>query len=289
MTTRAYAKINLGLRILRKRDDGYHDIETIFHRINVFDEISFETASTISMTCNKHDLPTDDRNLCVRAAVLLQKMSGIHEGVHITLKKNIPVGAGLGGGSADAATVLRTLPLRWGVPVNQQEMFNLALELGSDVPYFLQPGSAYATGKGELLDYFELDPDYWIVLVYPNIQISTSWAYQHVQVKGKKEKGKIPFISSTLKDIVVENISEPRMLMNFLPNDFEPLILRTYEPVARVKQALYVAGAAFAQMSGSGSSVYGLFQKESHAKDAAQELAKPYHVSVTPPHFKPEM
>lgn len=289
MNVRAYAKINLGLRVLRKRDDGYHDIETVFHRINLFDEISYERASTISIACNRHDLPTDERNLCVRAAALLQKLFDKHEGVHITLKKNIPIGAGLGGGSADVATVLTTLPKWWNETPRNDDLFRIALELGADVPYFLRPGTAYGTGKGEILEYFDLDIPYWIVVVYPNLHISTAWAYQKIQVKNKNVKIKNEKIRLSLKQILEEHLKEPRMLMNLLSNDFEPLILRAHEPVARVKQALYVGGADFSQMSGSGSAVYGFFRDETYAKDAARELGKYFQVFITPPHFKPEM
>ena len=289
MTTRAYAKINLGLRILNRRDDGYHDIETVFRRINLFDELSFEPASTISLTCNQPDLPTDGRNLCVRTTELVQKISGTHQGVHITLKKNIPVGAGLGGGSADAATVLRTLPQWWGAGLSEQQLFALALEIGADVPYFLKAGTACATGKGEILDYFALEMPYWIVVVYPNLHVSTTWAYQNVRAKSPKEKRKQATVRPSLKDILIQNINDPRMLTNLLHNDFEPLVLRAHEPVARLRQSLSVAGADFAQMSGSGSSVYGLFLEEGHARDAARELANRFQVSLTPPHFEPGM
>lgn len=301
MTTRAFAKINLGLRILGKREDGYHNIETAFHRISLFDEIIFEPSSTLSLSCNHHDLPTDDSNLCVRAAGMLQKVFRINGGVHITLKKNIPVGAGLGGGSSDAAAVLKTLPSWWNETIEDDQLFNLALELGADVPYFLKPGTAYATGKGEILEYFDLDIPYWIVVVYPNMHISTAWAYQNVQIKGQKEKVKpsasqIPNLSTsrvvdkpqtTLKDILLEHLINPRMLVNLLPNDFEPLVLRTHEPVAKVKKGLYDSGAVFAQMSGSGSSVYGLFVDEPSTLDVMNVLGKSYQGFLTPPHFTP--
>lgn len=313
MTVRAYAKINLGLHVLQKREDGYHDIETVFHRINVFDEITFESSSTISLTCNRPDLPADEGNLCVRAALLLQKALGTRGGVHMSLKKNIPLGAGLGGGSSDAAAILSALPQWWNEKPDDNELLRFATSLGADVPYFLKRGTAYATGKGELLEYFSIDIPYWIVVVYPNLHISTSWAYQSIQVKSQKvyglveEKGKNPDSrtsnigprasdlespagagrQTSLKDILREHIRQPRMLMSLLRNDFEPTVLRAYEPVARVKQALYVGGALFAQMSGSGSSVFGFYDNEAHAGDVASELGKHYQVFVTPPHFEP--
>jgi len=287
MTVRAYAKINIGLRILRKREDNYHDIETIFHRINLFDEIVFEPSSVISMSCSRHDLPTDDTNLCIRAASLLQRTFKMQNGVHITLRKNIPIGAGLGGGSSDAAAVLTGLPLWWGEHLSRNELHALALELGSDVPYFLQHGSAYATGRGEILEYFNLDVPYWIVVAYPNIHISTSWAYQNTPFTNNRSSNKNRPSRDSLKDILQEHLHQPHMLMNLLHNDFESLVLRTYPEIAKVKKTLYDGGAVFSQMSGSGSSVYGLFKEERYARDVAASLPK-CQVFVTPPHFQAE-
>lgn len=288
MTARAYAKINLGLRILRKRKDGYHDIETIFHRINLFDELVFEPSSVISMSCNRHELPTDDTNLCIRAAGLLQRTLKIQSGVHITLKKNIPIGAGLGGGSSDAGAVLTTLPVWWNEDPTKIDLHALALELGSDVPYFLKHGTAYATGRGEILQYFTLDLPYWVVVIYPNIHIATSWAYQNASLANEKLRTKNRQSDQSLKDIVLEHLHQPRMLMNLLHNDFEALILRTYPEVAKIKKLLYDGGAIFAQLSGSGSSVYGFFREQGYAHHIAESVHHQYQVFVTPPHFQTE-
>ncbi|MBI4547601.1 MAG: 4-(cytidine 5'-diphospho)-2-C-methyl-D-erythritol kinase [Ignavibacteriae bacterium] len=285
ITLKAYAKINLGLRLLRKREDGYHDIETIFHRINLFDEIALEPSSTISLTCTDLTLPTDERNLCIRAAQLLQQHCNSRQGVHISLKKNIPVSAGLGGGSSDGAATLRGLIELWNVNVPDKELCSIALQLGSDVAYFLRRGTAYTTGRGEVLEYFDLDLPYWIVVVFPSLHISTAQAYQNVQLKSQKKKGGN---QTSLKELLLESINDPRMLMNFLHNDFESLILRSYRDVAQVKKALYDAGAVFAQLSGSGSAVYGLFSNEQYANDAGKELCKNYQVFTTQPHFKPD-
>lgn len=285
MTVRAYAKINIGLRILRKREDGYHDIETVFHRINLFDEIVFEPSSVVSMSCNRHDLPTDDTNLCIRAASVLQRTFKIKNGVHITLKKNIPIGAGLGGGSSDAATVLTALPVWWGENPSPGELYALALELGSDVPYFLQHGTACATGRGEVLEYFDLDLPYWIVVAYPNIHVSTSWAYQNSSLRNESVRTGNRPSGDSVKDVLLEHLHHPRMLMHLLSNDFESLVLRTYPEIAKVKKILYDSGAVFSQMSGSGSSVYGFFKEERYARHVAASLSK-CQVFVTPPHFR---
>ncbi len=286
MTLKAHAKINVGLRILRKRDDGYHDIETIFHRVSVWDDISLAPASSITMTSDQKDLPTDDRNLCVAAAGLLRKQYDVRAGVHIELKKNIPIGAGLGGGSSDAAATLIGLCRLWKLQPSKEELASIALRLGSDVPYFLQQGSASATGRGEILEYFSLDLPYWIVLVYPNIHISTAWAYGQFKIQNVVPQARTEFKKS-LKSILIENIDKPQELRRFVINDFEPLVLQSNATVARVTNDLIQWGAEFAQLSGSGSSVYGLFRDETKARNAVGAFQKAYAVFLTPPHFQP--
>jgi len=278
---RAYAKINLGLQILRKRVDGYHDIETVFHLVNVYDEIFFQHESSDIIIDGSHpDIPLNQFNLCWRAADLLRRYIGKELGVRIIFQKNIPVGAGLGGGSANAALVLWELPKFWNIHISGEVLFTMALSLGSDVPYFLIPGTALATGRGEILEYFDLEMPYWIVLVYPNIRISTAWAYKNFQFKKNIKQ-------ENLKKLLVENIHNPQVLVNKLRNDFEPLVFRTHEEVRRVKEALYHLGADFALMSGSGSAVYGLYQSEQFAKDAVDFFKPMYPVFLTEPGFKP--
>ena len=143
---RAHAKINLGLRILGRRDDGYHDIETVFHRIALHDEIELETAPALTVESSDPAAPGGEETICHRAAGLLRERLGIERGASIRIRKNIPVGAGLGGGSADAALVLRELPRVWGLSATDETLRDLALQLGSDVPYFLGTGSALRTG-----------------------------------------------------------------------------------------------------------------------------------------------
>jgi 4-diphosphocytidyl-2-C-methyl-D-erythritol kinase len=286
LALRAYAKINLGLRILRLRNDGYHDLETIFRRINLFDEVELERADSISMECSPGELPADERNLSYRAAVLLQKELGRGDGVRITLKKNIPVGAGLGGGSSDAASTLLGLLRLWGAAIPNDRLRSVAVQLGSDVPYFLESGMAYATGRGDVLEYFRVAFPYWIVVVTPALHISTAWAYKNLKksnLSGAFEQKP----RSSLKDLLVENLHNPRMLQSLIRNDFEPLVLETHDDVVRLKRGLYESGADFAQLSGSGSAVYGLFKTESAARSAAESFTGEHRVSITPPTFDP--
>jgi 4-diphosphocytidyl-2-C-methyl-D-erythritol kinase len=146
MLVRAYAKINLGLRILRKRTDGYHDIETLFHRIDLFDEILLERADRILLSSSSPGVPDNEDNLCILSARAIQKHTSSDQGVSIALRKNIPVGAGLGGGSSDAAAVLLGLESLWKVKLQPAERLEIARKLGADVPYFLREGSASASG-----------------------------------------------------------------------------------------------------------------------------------------------
>jgi 4-diphosphocytidyl-2-C-methyl-D-erythritol kinase len=279
ITERAYAKINIGLHLLRRRPDGYRDIETVFHRVDLWDELTIEEAPSLSLRSSDPSIPSDDTNLCMKAAALLRAHCGTSAGAAMTLTKRIPAGAGLGGGSADAAAALRGLAALWRAPLPEAELAALALSVGSDVPFFLGRGSAFGQGRGEILEYFNLDLPYWIVLATPDVHISTAWAYEQTVIPARPA-------GPPVKQIVTEHLRDARRYMTLLRNDFEPLVLRTHPEVASVKQALYLHGAEFAQMSGSGSSVYGLFREEASARASARALPS-CRVSLTAPGFQP--
>lgn len=275
---RAYAKINLGLLVLEKRPDGYHDIETVFHRINLYDEIGFSPSSNIIIESSSKEPPSDERNICFKSAELLRRHLGINAGVKISIQKKIPVGAGLGGGSSDAATVLRHLPSFWGKTVSEDGLLILALQLGSDVPYFLHSGSALARGRGEALATFHLDVPYTILLCNPGIHISTAWAYQHVQPQLRQ---------ADLKELVRRGMQNSSQLAA-LTNDFESAVFTEYPAVKEVKERMLRNGAVFSLMSGSGSTVYGLFDDEGTARKAAADFnALGFRAFLTEPHFSP--
>jgi 4-diphosphocytidyl-2-C-methyl-D-erythritol kinase len=278
---RAYAKINLGLRILEKRPDGYHNIETVFHKIDLFDEILFQESDRIEVVSSSDEAPSDESNICFKAARLLQQHFTIQDGVRISIIKNIPVGAGLGGGSSDAATVLRHLPRFWNRRVDEQTLEALALHLGSDVPFFLGKSSALGTQRGEKLEWFELDVPYFILLCKPNIGVSTAWAYQHVKPDSANRHG-------NLRQVLLEEMQNPVRLAGELGNDFEPLVFEEYPEVSSVKETMLRGGALVASMSGSGSSVYGFFERDDTAAAVSQLFrAKGYRTFLTRPHFSP--
>lgn len=278
---KAYAKINLGLRIVGKRNDGFHDIETIFHRISLFDEISLNaTQKEISLSCSNNSIPSDKNNLCWKAVKLLQNELGTSLGSEIAIKKNIPVGAGLGGGSSDAAIILRELPRLWNIDISKEILYRLALKLGSDVPFFLQNSTSYAEGRGEILTPFEFEIPYWIVLVNPNIHVSTPWAYKQLSEFRKNTFPKRDRMRDQI-EIAKTNLSI------ILQNDFEEIVFKEHPIIGSIKNQLLENGAHYALMSGSGSSLFGLFEQHKHAQQTFDFFKQKYFVHITEPYFSP--
>ncbi len=282
MNVNAYAKINLGLHIVGKRQDGFHDIETIFHRINLFDEINIEKSDDISISCTDPSIPVDSDNLCWKAVELMRIESGLPHGARISIKKKIPVGAGLGGGSSDAAAVLKGLNTLWGLSLETRTLQNLALQLGSDVPYFLERTSAYAEGRGERLTPMELKLPHWIVLINPNIHISTPWAYSRLS---EQRNGSFP-----VRPHLIDQIGPPppaRIL--HAKNDFEEIVFPEYPQIGKIKMQLKELGAELSLMSGSGSTMFGLFSDMVSALKAAEFYSKKFFVHLTEPYFTPDI
>lgn len=282
MVLEAYAKINIGLRIIERRADGFHSIETIFHRIHLSDTLTLAPAANgIRLTCSDPTVPSDHTNLCWRAVEALQAECRTDLGAVMHLHKRIPSGAGLGGGSSDAAAVLRHLPALWNKRVPDVRLRELGAGLGSDVPFFLQDASAYAEGRGERLTPFALSLPYWILLVNPGIHVSTPWAYG--EFSKKLSAGCIVPRGSLFS--AAEKTMRP--LAAVMVNDFEEVVFPVHPDIAAIKDALLAAGAAHALLSGSGSSVFGLFDDERSVRTANDEFARRYFTSLTEPHFIP--
>lgn len=281
---KAHAKLNLHLEVLGKRPDGYHDLWSIFHLISLHDELEFVPLENgrIILSCNDGRLPVNEKNLVVKAARLLQRSFGgqTHSatqednqpdnrlpGAKITLTKNIPIGAGLGGGSSDAATALLGLAELWSLAISDFELHRLALELGSDVPFFLQGGTALVTGRGENITPLDWKQTYHFVVVYPGFGVSTAWAYKNLKISLTKEPG---FSKINNPDPLSE--PEPIQLSRLLYNDLEKAVVPSHPQMTQIKQKLVQSGALGALMSGSGSSVFGLFPGADSARRAVSSL-----------------
>ncbi len=282
MVLKAYAKINLGLRVLKKREDGFHDIETIFHRINLFDELTIEPSETsISITSNNQTLPTDEKNLCWKAVELLRTEVGTTRGAAVYLNKKIPLGSGLGGGSSDAAAVLTTLPALWNIPIDASTLASVALNIGSDIPYFLHNKSAYAEGRGERLNFVRVSLPYSVLVVTPNIHVSTAWAYSELSKERRLMPRRTKFYDGATCTVAA--------IPSLMENDFEPVVFDAHPEIAELKQEILSHGAVYALLSGSGSSVFGLFNDENNARKAGDFFRPTYFVSITPPNFIPAL
>jgi 4-diphosphocytidyl-2-C-methyl-D-erythritol kinase len=265
---KAFAKINLGLRVLDKREDGYHNIETVLQTISLFDQLDISIGNgSIVVTSDNPELPQDENNLCYKASKIFQEKSGHKKGVHINLQKNIPIGAGLGGGSSDAASVLTGLNILFSFPFEKNEIRRMAISIGSDIPFFIDGGTAFVTGRGEIIKPIKPGPFLNYLVVFPGFGIDTKWAYEKINFLTKREN----YIKILNCNFDVEDIKNNKML---LKNDFEEVMLREYAKLREVRRFLIQNGAASVSLSGSGSSIYGIFDDLKKMDRAYTNLAE---------------
>jgi 4-diphosphocytidyl-2-C-methyl-D-erythritol kinase len=260
---RSFAKVNLALSVLGRRHDGYHEIETVFQTITLHDELEFRTSPAVELECRNLTEMRPEENLVWKAVALLASLSK-NAGASITLTKKIPAGAGLGGGSSNAAVTLLGLRRLWKIDLPDPELFRLAASLGSDVPFFLQGGTALGTGRGEIITPMPDLPPQFIVVVYPGIHVSTAEAYRSLNL-GLTSSPAVHRMQRFRSQAY-----EGKSLTGIF-NDFEASILSAYPPVMEAKKFLTERGATATLMSGSGSSVFGFFPDEESAFAAARE------------------
>jgi 4-diphosphocytidyl-2-C-methyl-D-erythritol kinase len=265
---RTCAKVNLALEVLGKRDDGYHEIATVLQAVDLFDRLKLETADTLSLHTDDPDLPLDDGNLVMRAARLLQKAAGTEAGARIQLSKRIPVAAGLGGGSSDAAATLWGLSRLWRLGWSRARLQEVAVELGMDVPFFLGSGRAVATGRGERLAVLPGGGGYALVLVNPRVPLSTRDVYGRVPVGWREEPRGTERVIEALRTRNVGKVAAA--LTNNLERVVEPIL----PVIGRMKAALLAAGALGAIMSGSGPTVFGLARSLDHARQIRRRVSR---------------
>lgn len=259
------AKVNLILRVLRKRPDGYHDIYSVMQPISIYDEITIDVTvgDGIRVACDSTAVPSDRTNLAFKAAAAFLEHTGNKKAIDIFIKKNVPVAAGLGGGSSNAATVLMALDSLLGTGLGEKALMDMAATLGSDVPFFILRGPAVATGRGESLERVKL-PSFDYVLVNPGFPVSTAWVYNNLDLT-KTPENNILFYSE-------EALTSHDRLREFLVNDLEAVTIRKYPEVLRLKEMLLESGAIAALMSGSGPTVFGVFPDSLRADTALRDL-----------------
>lgn len=264
------AKINLGLRILGQRPDGYHAIETIFQLLDLYDWLTIQTQDepTIVLTCHPPTLPVNEENLVVRAARLLQQTGNIPSGANLTLEKGIPIAAGLGGGSSNAAITLLALNLLWKLHFPLSTLHHLAIQLGSDVPFFLGGATALAKGRGEILSPLPSPPPLSGLLVNPGFGISAGWAYARFVGQSQATDLSMASIIQALR------VSDLTLLADSLSNDLEPGVTAVYPVIRQMQEALRAAGAVVTFMSGSGPTVCGFFPQGTPLEAAVVELSR---------------
>jgi len=257
ITLKAPAKVNYLLDVIRRRPDGYHDLRMVMQRVNLCDELTISLTDTpgISVTCGKNGVPDGPGNIAWKAANALLELAHSSQGAQISITKNIPVAAGLGGGSSDAASVLMGMNDLLQLGLSDQRLMEIGVKLGADVPFFIFKKTALAEGIGEALTTMPEMPQAWVLLVNPGLHVSTAWVYKNLQLTNRGALAKLPSLYRSVKDIC-----------SIFANDLESVTIPSFPVIAEIKNAMLSHGALGAMMSGSGPTVFGLYQDRETAE-----------------------
>lgn len=268
MEKKAYAKINLGLDVLRRRPDGYHDVKMIMQTVGIYDVLTFEKVESgeevpeITLTVNHPEIPTGEDNLIVKSARLLMNEFQIKDGLRIHLEKNIPMAAGMAGGSTDAAQTLIAVNELFGLGLSEKELQERGVKLGADIPYCIQGGTALSEGIGEVLTALPNPPQAHLVVAKPDINVSTKYVYENLHLDTLK---KHPDIDGMIEAI---NAGDLKGICNRLDNVLATVTEDKYPVIGQIKETMLEAGAINALMSGSGPTVFGIYEDEETANRA---------------------
>lgn len=272
MKIKAYAKINISLDIVGKREDGYHLLEMIMQSIDLYDEISIEKQKeNITITCDKQYVPTDERNLAYKAAKLFKEEYNITSGVSININKNIPVCAGLAGGSTDAAAVLKIMNKLFNINASEEKLMELGLKLGADVPYCISGGTAVCKGIGEDVSKIRPFKDKILVLVKPPFGVSTKSVYQDFDLGKVRSHPKTDLL---IKAIENDNLE---LVCNNMKNLLENVTLRKHKILMNIKEEMRRSGAIGTMMSGSGPTVFAFFDNMLSAQRCFEKMKLKYN------------
>jgi 4-diphosphocytidyl-2-C-methyl-D-erythritol kinase len=271
LTIKTPAKINIGLNIISKREDGYHNLETIFYPINLWDALTIKEDNKFALIINNSQLNSEHDNTIVKAKELISKLTGIKINALVTLDKRIPIGAGMGGGSSDGAAALILFNKFYKLNLSNEVLYSLALKIGSDAPFFIEPKTKFGASRGEIFESTELIIDKPILIVNPGIHISTTWAFNKIRPK-------MPEIH--LNQIEFSGHYSLSNLKNNIVNDFEPVVFESYPEIKEIKDKMYDLGAELSLMTGSGSTVFGIFPDILSAQNASREFPTNYFTFI---------
>lgn len=261
---KAYAKINLSLDVTGRRDDGYHLVRMIMQSVDLYDELTFEAndSGEINLSVSDSRIPTDNHNLIWKVFDLLKNKYNIQKGANITLNKHIPMAAGMAGGSTDGAATFLGLNEIWNLGLSKKEMCEMAVKLGADIPYCILGGTALSEGIGEELTILPDIPDCAIVIAKPPIDVSTKWCYETLDSKPIENHPAVDDMVSAVKNGDLKGIT------NTMGNVLEPVTESKYDVIGKIRQILKDNGALNAMMSGSGPTVYGIYDNSEYAQKA---------------------
>lgn len=266
---KAYAKINLGLDVIKRLPNGYHQVKMIMQTVDICDELFLEKAAAgVTLTTDSGELPADENNLAYKAALLMQEKFGLTEGVRIHLKKNIPIAAGMAGGSTDAAAAMKGISRLFGLDVPLRQLMDYGVSIGADVPYCLMGGTALAEGIGEKLTVLPPAPHCYILVAKPDISVSTKFVYEHLDAAGLSRHPDIDGMRAAIEAGSLKGILER------MENVLETVTVPSYPIIDTLKCRLRELGAANSLMSGSGPTVFGIFSERQAAVQAMEQLQK---------------
>ena len=277
---KAYAKINLGLDVVRRLENGYHEVKMVMQTVGIYDVLTFEKIEEgIVVSTDSGELPTDENNLIYKAARLMKERFDVQEGVRIHLQKNIPIAAGMAGGSTDAAATLKGMNDLFDLKCSLEELQEIGVRIGADVPYCVMGGTALAEGIGEKLTALPAAPDCFLVVAKPDINVSTKYVYEHLDAEGVEKHPDIDGMVEAIRNQDLDGVCKR------MENVLETVTEKKYPVISELKKMLLDAGAENSLMSGSGPTVFAIFKEEAKANEALKkveesELAKQSFVTV---------
>lgn len=266
---KAYAKINLGLDVVRRLENGYHEVKMVMQTVGIYDELDFvKTDGGIVVTTDSGELPTDESNLIYKAAKLMLERFGVSEGLRIHLRKKIPIAAGMAGGSTDAAAAMKAVNEIFSLGCTPEELMEMGVTIGADVPYCIMGGTALAEGIGEKLTRLPDAPPCHLLVAKPNLHVSTKYVYEHLDAAGISKHPDIDGMVKAIREGSLEGVLER------MENVLESVTIPAHPVIADIKKRMKDFGARESLMSGSGPTVFGIFERREQAEEAYEAIRK---------------